>query len=88
MPRQRILTNRPHWHVLCRTGAIWTMAGVRMDYRERDAEREHGRRRVVRRWFTSSTAASKAKARLEAAGKQAMTYQCPNPDWCPHGPPD
>lgn len=88
MPRKRITSNRRHWHVVVQRGAIWTMAGVRMSGTERAAEAAAGRRRVVRRWFNSASAARKLKDRAEADGLRVMTYECQDPDWCEHGPPD
>ena len=86
MPRSKIVSNRPHWHVLARHGNVWAFAGVRMNARERDDEGNAGRKRVVRRWFTSPAAARNLKDRLVAKGRKAMTFQCPEPDWCEHGP--
>ena len=88
MPRHKSVSNRPpHWHVVVR-GGIWTFVGVRMSAKERDDEKDAGRRRVVRRWFNSASAARKAKDKLTAEGRQAMIYLCADPDWCGHGPPD
>ena len=89
MPRRKVASNRPpHWHVVVLRGGIWTFVGVRMSAKERDDEKDAGRRRVVRRWFNSASAARKAKDKLTAEGRQAMTYFCTDPDWCGHGPPD
>ena len=89
MSRSSVRTNRRHWHVLYQTtaGGPWFHAGVRMTPDERWDERDAGRRRSKRRWFTSPSAATKAKRRIEAAGGTAMTVECRNPDWCRHGPP-
>ena len=85
---RRLPTNQPpHWHVLVRHGDAWLPAGVRMKAPERDADRAAGRKRVVRRWFTSASAARNLKDKIVTEGRDATTMQCPNPDWCRHGPP-
>ena len=87
MPRKRVQSNRRHWHVIVMRGGIWTFAGVRMTQREREGESDAGRRRVVRRWFTSASAARKLKDKLSDDGAMVMTFECQNPDGCDHRPP-
>ena len=83
-------SNRPHWHVLtCGPGGrIWFMVGVRMNEKERNAERESGGCRVVRRWFNTHSAAANAKRRLKERGKDVLVFQCPPPEdaFCENGP--
>ena len=58
-----------------------------MTQREREGESDAGRRRVVRRWFTSASAARKLKDKLSDDGAMVMTFECQNPDGCDHRPP-
>ena len=88
--KRRIVSNRPrHWHVYIQyESGLMAPAGVRMTAKERLADHKAGRRRLVRRWFTSASGARKLKDRLEENGRRAITIECRDPDWCRHGPPD